>query len=76
MSTYFSGRGPRGPRLFARSRSLRRTLIVLRLGAVLTGVLLVTLASRVMAALSWQTDAAIAVVAALMWAWVFEREQG
>ena len=39
----------------------------------MTGVLLVVLASRAMAALSWQTDAAIAVVAALVWAWVFER---
>ena len=56
------------------NRPLRRLIIALRLAALLTALLLVMIVWRVMARLPWQVDAGLTLVAALAWAYRFERQ--
>jgi NhaP-type Na+/H+ and K+/H+ antiporter len=68
-------RDPRGvgKRSLHQFRSTHRLILALRVGAVLISVALLAVAAQLMAALSWQSDFLLAAVAALAWAYVFER---
>ena len=55
--------------------NMRIRLILLRLGAVVLMIVSVSLLSRVMFWLPWQIDCLIAGVAALAFAYRFEREE-
>jgi F0F1-type ATP synthase assembly protein I len=56
------------------SRSLRRWILALRFGAVITSALILWLISEVTAALPWQLDGTLALLAALAFAYKFERQ--
>ena len=55
------------------SRSVKQLIIILRLIATILGLILAVVLWKGMAALSWQSDAGLTIVAALVWAYVFER---
>lgn len=56
--------------------SKHRVILSLRLTAVIIGAALLALLWRVMAALSWPVDFALAMLAALVWSYKFERKNG
>ena len=54
-------------------RSVRRLIVILRLVATIFALILAVVLWRGMARLSWKSDAGLAVLAALVWAYAFER---
>lgn len=54
-------------------RSVRRLIVILRLIATTVALILAVFLWSGMARLSWQSDAGLAVLAALVWAYAFER---
>ncbi len=54
-------------------RSVRRLIVILRLIATTVALILAVFLWSGMARLSWKSDAGLAVLAALVWAYAFER---
>ena len=54
-------------------RSVRRLIVILRVIATTVALILAVFLWSGMARLSWQSDAGLAVLAALVWAYAFER---
>ena len=54
-------------------RSVRRLIVILRLVATILALILAVVLWSGMARLSWKSDAGLAVLAALVWAYAFER---
>ena len=64
----------RGPDQVLRSRrSVRRLIVILRLAATILALILAVALWSGMARLSWKSDAGLAIFAALIWAYAFER---
>jgi hypothetical protein len=54
-------------------KSVRRLIVILRLVATILALILAVVLWSGMARLSWKSDAGLAVLAALVWAYAFER---
>jgi hypothetical protein len=54
-------------------RSVNRLILILRLIATIVALILAVVLWKVMAALSWEAVGGLAIVAALVWAYAFER---
>ena len=54
-------------------RSVRRLIVILRVIATIVALILAVVLWSGMARLSWKSDAGLAILAALIWAYAFER---